>query len=136
MTAPEKSGIRDWMIFVASILPLVVAGPTLTPHKAAARDLDGRYANSPLKGWFDSLRSGKGPCCSDADGTALADVDWEAKGGHYRVRIEGQWWDVPDDAVIKEPNRVGRTMVWPVYISPMGGPVRIDIRCFMPGSMT
>jgi hypothetical protein len=124
------------MIFVASILPLILAGPTLTLHKAAARDLDGRYANSPLKGWFDSLRSGKGPCCSDADGTALADVDWEAKGGRYRVRIEGQWWDVPDDAVIKEPNRVGRTMVWPVYISPMGGPVRIDIRCFMPGSMT
>jgi hypothetical protein len=136
MTAPKESAIRDWMIFVASILPLILAGSTLTLHKAAARDLDGRYANSPLKGWFDSLRSGKGPCCSDADGTALADVDWEAKGGHYRVRIEGQWWDVPDDAVIKEPNRVGRTMVWPVYISPMGGPVRIDIRCFMPGSMT
>ena len=131
MTAPEESGIRDWIIFFAFILPLVLAGPTLTLHKAAARDIDGRYANSPLKGWFDSLRSGKGPCCSDADGTALADVDWEAKGGHYRVRIEGQWWDVPDDAVIKEPNRVGRTMVWPVYISPMGGPVRIDIRCFI-----
>jgi hypothetical protein len=47
----------------------------------------------PLKGWFESLHSRKGPCCSDADGTALSDVDWEAKDGHYRVRIEGQWWD-------------------------------------------
>ena len=68
-----------------------------------ARD-DGRYANSPLKSWFDSLKSGKGPCCSDADGSAVADVDWESKDGHYRVRLEGQWIDVPDDALITEPN--------------------------------
>jgi hypothetical protein len=96
-----------------------------------ARDPDGRYANSPLKQWFDSLRSGKGPCCSDADGSAVLDVDWESKNGHYRVRIEGEWFDVPEDAVITEPNRVGRTMVWP--IKGWGG---LTIRCFMPGSMT
>ncbi len=97
---------------------------------AAARD-DGRYANSPLKSWFDSLRSGKGPCCSDADGSAVADVDWESRDGHYRVRLEGQWIDVPDDAVITEPNRAGRTMVWPIK-----GAYGISIRCFLPGSMT
>ena len=97
---------------------------------AMARD-DGRYANSPLKSWFDSLKSAKGPCCSDADGSAVADVDWESKDGHYRVRLEGQWIDVPDDALITEPNRVGRTMVWPIK-----GAHGISIRCFMPGSMT
>lgn len=96
-----------------------------------ARDLDGRYANSPLKGWFDSLKSGKGPCCSDADGYAVSDPDWESKNGNYRVRIEGEWYDVPPDAVITEPNRAGRTMVWP--IKGWGG---VTIRCFMPGSMT
>ena len=95
-----------------------------------ARD-DGRYANSPLKPWFDSLKSGKGPCCSDADGYAVSEPDWESKSGHYRVRIEGEWHDVPDDAVITEPNRAGRTMVWP--IKGWGG---LTIRCFMPGSMT
>ena len=68
-----------------------------------ARD-DGRYSQSPLKPWFDSLRSGKGPCCSDADGFAIADPDWESKSGHYRVRIDNEWVDVPDDAVITEPN--------------------------------
>jgi hypothetical protein len=135
MTA-TKLGWRDRIILVASVLVLVVVGWMLAPDEAAARDPDGRYANSPLKGWFDSLHSGKGPCCSDADGKALADVDWESRDGHYRVRIEDQWWDVPDDAVIKEPNRAGRTMVWPIYISPLGGPLRVDIRCFMPGSMT
>jgi hypothetical protein len=96
-----------------------------------ARDPDGRYANSPLKQWFDNLRSGKGPCCSDADGTAISDADWVSRDGHYRVRIEGEWVDVPEEAVITEPNRAGRTMVWP--IRGYGG---LTIRCFMPGSMT
>ena len=125
------------MIVVALGVGLVAGGRIAAPDTAAARDLDGRYANSPLKQWFDRLSSGRGRCCSDADGTALSDVDWETKDGHYRVRIEGQWWDVPDDAVIKEPNRAGRTMVWPIiYYSVANLPLRVEIRCFMPGSMT
>jgi len=110
---------------------IVVLMLPLASYPSQARDPDGRYANSPLKEWFDSLKSGKGPCCSDADGTAVSDVDWESGNGHYRVRIEGEWVDVPDDAVITEPNRAGRTMVWP--IRGYGG---LTIRCFMPGSMT
>ncbi len=104
---------------------------SLTAYPGHARDPDGRYAGSPLKEWFDSLKSGKGPCCSDADGTAVSDVDWESGNGHYRVRIEGDWVEVPDEALITEPNRAGRTMVWP--IRGYGG---LTIRCFMPGSMT
>jgi hypothetical protein len=112
-------------------IALVAMLTAAAAYPAHARDPDGRYANSPLKQWFDSLKSGKGPCCSDADGTAVSDVDWESSNGHYRVRIEGEWVEVPDDAVITEPNRVGRTMVWP--IRGYGG---LTIRCFMPGSMT
>src|ERR1700732_5002301 len=96
-----------------------------------ARDLDGRYANSPLKAWFDRLASGKGLCCSMADGESVADPDWDSKDGHYRVRLENSWIDVPDDALITEPNRAGRTMVWPMRFNG-----EISIRCFMPGSMT
>jgi hypothetical protein len=84
-----------------------------------------------LKAWFESLKSGKGLCCSDADGTAVSDVDWQSSNGHYRVRLDGEWIDVPDEAVISEPNRVGRTMVWPLR-----GYLGTAIRCFMPGSMT
>src|ERR1700741_3872910 len=131
-----KAGRRGRTIVAAFAFVLSFGVWTVTAHKAPARDLDGRYANSPLKGWFERLHSGKGPCCSDADGTALSDVDWEGRDGHYRVRIEGQWWDVPDEAVIKERNRAGRTMVWPVYYRAIGAPLRVDIRCFMPGSMT
>lgn len=111
------------------ILLILIVSP------ARARD-DGRYAASPLKQWFDQLKSGKGPCCSDADGSAVSDADWETKDGKYRVRLEGQWWPVPDEAVITEPNRAGRTMVWPMYQRALGDVLKIEIRCFMPGSMT
>jgi len=131
------AGWEDRIVVVAFALVVCLgAHALLLPNMVAARDRDGRYANSPLKGWFESLHSGKGPCCSDADGTALSDVDWEAKNGHYRVRIEDQWWNVPDDAVIKEPNRAGRTMVWPVYYRELDNLLRVEVRCFMPGSMT
>ena len=60
-----------------------------------------------------------------------ADPDWESQGGHYRVHLENNWIDVPDDAVITEPNRAGRTMLWP-----MRDDNQISIRCFIPGSMT
>lgn len=108
----------------------VLLGLMMLATPGLARD-DGRYANSPLKPWFESLHSEFGPCCSDADGYVVADPDWESERGHYRVRLDGEWVVVPDEALIKEPNRVGRTMVWKHYID--GHP---RVRCFMPGSMT
>ncbi|MGB6315134.1 MAG: hypothetical protein WBG13_21610, partial [Pseudolabrys sp.] len=36
------------------------------PGLGLARDLDGKYANAPLKQWFDSLASRRGLCCSVA----------------------------------------------------------------------
>ncbi|WP_442868453.1 hypothetical protein [Bradyrhizobium sp. CCBAU 51627] len=100
---------------------------------AHARDPDGRYANSPLHDWFESLHSEKGPCCSDADGRVLKDVEWKTSsdGKHYRVYIDGEWVDVPDGAVLTQPNLFGKTMVWPYYLD--GHPI---IRCFIPGTMT
>lgn len=132
--ASIRNAGRTRLLLFSGAVALIAHAPSL--HVAVARDLDGRYANSPLKSWFESLRSRKGPCCSDADGTALSDVDWEMTAGRYRVRIEGQWWDVPEDAVITEPNRAGRTMVWPIYYRELDKWLRVEIRCFLPGSMT
>lgn len=119
-----------WIAFIA------VAWLSLHLAHAEARDLDGRYAQSTLKEWFNNLKSSKGLCCSYADGYAISDADWDIKDGHYRVRVpvkEGgdvmQWIDVPEDAVITEPNRAGKTMVWPLY-----GYMGVTIRCFMPGA--
>jgi hypothetical protein len=91
------------------------------PILAQARD-NGQYANNPLKPWFDSLRSKKGYCCSDADGRA---TEWDMRKDHYWVPVNGVWTQVPDDAVIKEPNKVGRAMVWLTNDD--------KIRCFLPG---
>lgn len=124
-----KVRVNLWLALI--IFWFIVLVLALSIHPIRARDLDGRYAASPLKQWFDQLKSQKGPCCSDADGSAVSDADWESKNGRYRVRLEGEWHDVPDDALITEPNRVGRTMVWP--IKGYGG---LTIRCFMPGPMT
>ena len=96
---------------------------------APARD-DGRYANSPLKSWFDQLASGKGLCCSFADGFRVDDVDWDTQDGHYRVRLNGEWIVVPDNAVVTEPNRFGPAVVWP-YMDSDG---QTQIRCFLPGA--
>ena len=46
-----------------------------------------------------------------ADGETVADPDWDSKDGHYRVRLDGAWIDVPDDALVTKPNLFGRTMV-------------------------
>ncbi|MDB5621192.1 hypothetical protein [Tardiphaga sp.] len=121
---------RLWRITATSAIAAGLL--SLMLHSVAARDR-GQFAGaSPeLKSWFDSLRSAKGPCCSDADGSAVSDVDWESRGGHYRVRLDGVWLDVPDEAVLTGPNRVGRTMVWPQV-----GTGGTSIRCFLPGSMT
>ena len=98
---------------------------------ASARD-GGRFAASPLKPWFDQLKSGKGLCCSFADGVTVEDVDWDVHDGHYRVRLDGEWLAVPDAAVVAEPNRYGRAVVWP-YQDASGA---TQIRCFMPGAGT
>ncbi len=102
----------------------------LVPSVLLARD-DGRFANSPLKAWFDQLASGKGLCCSFADGVSVQDVDWDTtQDGRYRVRLNGQWIVVPDAAVVTEPNRFGPAVVWPYQ--DMNGATQI--RCFIPGA--
>ncbi len=121
-------------LLTALLVPgAVLTGIGLPALVATARAHDdGRYANSPLKPWFDSLHSKiGGACCSNADGVALSDVDWDTKDGHYRVRLQGEWVDVPNDAVITEPNRAGHTVVWPYSVQG-----HTFIRCFLPGTMT
>jgi hypothetical protein len=94
----------------------------------------GQYAGmSPqLHAWFDKLASGKGLCCSFADGVSIANVDWDTSGDHggYRVRLGGAWIAVPDDAVVSQPNKFGPAVVWPYQ----DGTGKMQIRCFLPGA--
>ena len=113
--------------FVMTVVALCISA--FVPNNLSARD-DGRYANSPLKQWFDHLASGKGLCCSFADGVSIEDIDWDSRDGRYRVRLQGQWVVVPDAALVTEPNRFGPAVVWP-YQDANGS---TQIRCFLPGA--
>jgi hypothetical protein len=79
------------MYRLISLAIIVVWIATFVPSRLYARD-DGRFTNSPLKEWFDRLASRNGLCCAFADGVSVQDVDWDSQGGHYRVRIYGQWF--------------------------------------------
>ena len=100
------------------------------PGLGLTRDLDGKYANSPLKQWFDSLASRRGLCCSFADGQSVEDVDWDTKDGKYRVRLDGQWIEVPPDALVTVSNKFGLAVDGPTRTYEG----RTQIRCFIPGA--
>jgi hypothetical protein len=87
-----------------------------------ARDR-GQFAKSTpeMKKWFDGLI---GSCCSDADGTALSDVDWESKNGHFRVRLNGQW-------MVSSPNIAFDLTPPPERCPPItSGPSTRSLACF------
>jgi len=48
--------------------------------------------------------------------------------GSYRVRIDGEWVMVPDGAVVTQPDKTGRAVVWKYYIDS-----HPRARCFMRG---
>lgn len=93
-----------------------------------------------LKTWIDGLTDQAGAnCCSNADGAAPDGVDWDIGANHYRVKVEGQWIDVPDTAVVKGPNYLGHAVVW-MDKAPQGNADADSyinefphIRCFLPG---
>jgi len=116
----NKPSWRATLFAITGLLALPAIGPV------QAHD----HQHPELNGWYESLHSGKGPCCDGSDAQRVDDADWDTKDGHYRVRLEGEWVDVPEDAVVAGPNRAGRTMVWPYYLDGHPRP-----RCFMPGSM-
>jgi len=116
-----------WAAAMATIFGLLFAIHACAP--AHAHD----HERPELDSWYHGLHSkAQTWCCEGDEATHLADEDWESKDGHYRVRIDGAWVEVPDGAVIEAPNRDGRTLVWPYYLDGQ----RRGVRCFMPGSMT
>jgi hypothetical protein len=68
-------------------------------------------------------------CCSVAD---AEQVEEDIRAGHYFVRstvTAGLWVAVPDEVIIRAPNRYGQPVVWWKYTD--GVPV---VRCFSPGA--
>jgi hypothetical protein len=102
--------------------------------EAPARD-HGQYRDTDpgLRKWIEGLKdkTGRG-CCDTADGYP-AEYEWDMAGNRYRVRIEGEWYVVPPEAVIEEPNRLGYATVWYWITWELDGKEYFHIRCFLPG---
>ena len=86
----------------------------------------GQFEDVPehIRSWFKSVRSPSGaPCCDDVHRTI-----YEVRAGDYWVPIDGAWWLVPENAVVRDAgNPLGEAVVW--YVSVRGN---ITIRCFAP----
>jgi hypothetical protein len=120
--------IRLRLLMAALLLGVAMSSDT------AARD-NGQYGNvdPEIKEWVKRLtdKTGQG-CCATADGYP-ADYDWDMAGNHYRVRIEGEWYDVPPEAVVDGPNKLGHATVWYWWDWSLDGRKTHHIRCFLPG---
>ena len=84
------------------------------------------------KAWFLAQKNSRGvPCCDEADGHGVPDVDWEGtddKDYPYRVRVNGDWVHVPSEAVLPGPNKFGQAVVW---LAPWD---QKHVLCFIPGA--
>jgi hypothetical protein len=88
-----------------------------------------------VKAWAatleNKLREG---CCSSADGWKPEEVEYDMKGNKYRVRTDGEWYEVPSEAVVNVPNKFGFAVVW-YYRSWLNGiKPSVSIKCFIPGA--
>lgn len=104
-----------------------------------------------LNDWFEGLHNNqKGLCCSGTEGSVLStdeirttevdqcriDYPGTLVPSHYCVRLEGQWWQVPDGSVVIVPNKYGPSLVWPVWYNKGTEHAEVYIRCFLPGALT
>jgi hypothetical protein len=125
-----RAGIAS--LAVGSLIALGI----LEIERAYGHD-NGQYSqvDPKVKDWVTGLKNNDGVgCCATADGFPT-EVEWDTKQSKYRVLVDGHWYEVPDEAVIHEPNRLGYPVVWYYWMNNiMDGSRRLMIRCFLPGT--
>ena len=126
-------GVNVPLVQLLAIVMLVL----LSGLPAAAREqYPGQYDNVDpvIREWVRGLKDKGGvSCCDTADGFP-AEVEWDNDTGKYRVRIDGEWYVVPDSALLTEPNRLGYATIWYWYSWEVSGKRKPNIRCFIPGA--
>jgi len=78
LTAQRDSGIGCEMnnhFWHATLVVFTVMPPISTIGHARAHD----YQHPELNSWYESLHSGKGPCCDGSDAKRVDDADWETR---------------------------------------------------------
>jgi hypothetical protein len=123
----EDKNMRYTSNFLRGLFIVSLAGLPIAAHALDS----GQYSGVPdnVRSWFKSVRSPHGvPCCDVSDGHRTS-YDMRADN-HYWVPIEGEWHQVPQEAIVYNAgNPVGEAVVW--YVRQ--GPDSIYIRCFVPG---
>jgi hypothetical protein len=134
---------------VAGVAALGVASLLFAPMHALGR-APGNFNNPPaVAAWFKKATSKISLCCDESDGfregvpylwsrgeLTVIFEEWTAqdKESHpYKVRILGNWVEVPEDALLIRdeehgPNPTGTAIVWLWWLN--GEP---QVRCFAPG---
>jgi hypothetical protein len=95
-----------------------------------------RQIRPEIKVWIEALTDQYGiGCCATADGFRPREIAWNITASSYRVKVGTQWLDVPDEAVVKGPNRLGYAVAWLEYDWDINtGEMTPSIRCFLPGA--
>lgn len=115
------------IILICLLVPPIVFGKD-------DEDKEKKYAQYTLqqREWFQRQISPrtKISCCNEADGEM---VEEDIRDGSYWVRSEitaGLWIKIPDDIIIREPNLMGRPVVWWRF-----GDGRPQPYCYAPGGL-
>jgi len=113
------------LVIVAIIVALIAPAFAHSPEHFAQMGEENEQ-------WMRGLKNGKEQlCCDGRDGY---DAIYDTHEGHYRVLLYGKYWVVPDNAVIKEPNKIGVAQVWYQTLWSVDKVPTPTIRCFIPGA--
>lgn len=108
---------------------LVVLGLLLLCCVALARD-SGQWsqADPSIRDWVRGLKDNLGvSCCDEADAEEVEGWTFGADG--YKVKVKGEWLDVPKSAQLDIPNKLGFARVWLMHVNG-----KLSVRCFIAGA--
>jgi hypothetical protein len=87
---------------------------------------NGYHLSDEQKTWFKTVRDSLGnTCCDGADGYPVA---YEMRNNRYWVHFRGQWLEVDERAVMRQPNPIGEAVAWFYLVNG-----DLAVRCFVPG---
>src|SRR5262245_40088931 len=87
-----------------------LAAAVMAGGNAIAHDSSHNETNDA---WLKEQRNAAGQVCCNGDDVLPANgIEWDANGKYYRVKISGEWLDVPPWSLVRGPNRMGHTLVW------------------------
>jgi hypothetical protein len=115
--------------FLLPIIAIVAALTAYGRHSALAEDKGQWNAyrlSNEQKAWFKTVRDSLGnTCCDGADGYPVA---YEMRDNKYWVHFRGEWLEVDERALKRQPNPIGEAVAWFYFYNG-----NLTVRCFVPG---